>query len=204
MLGMTTNHEPDYEANIAANLDRILHERENLNPHRIAQAMTARGVPIDAKGIARIVAGQRRVKFNEALCLMNVLGLSNLEEIAVHPDVARSKQLLGLLKQWRAADAEAERAIQQRDEAAEALRNAAAGDEGTQSLLDAITQWNERRLAGKANRIMTTDFWMYRLTGDDDYRKAWQEHLGSLTFTWPDLDGDPDLPPSEHPDAQDV
>lgn len=200
---MTTNPLHDYEAHIADNLGRILGERPNLNANKIATAMSDRGVPMDAKAVSRIIAHERRIKFNEAACLVSVLGLGGMDEITVPPAVARSKQLLEPLKEWRAADSAAEQAIRRRDEAAETLRNAAKGEGGTQALVDAITRWNERRLEGKVNRIMTTDFWMHRLTGEDGYLEAWREHLSGLALVVPSLDGDPNLPLSEHPDAQD-
>jgi hypothetical protein len=99
---MTTNAQPDFEANIAANVAHILRKRENLNPHRIAQAMTARGIPIDAKGITRILAGQRRIKFNEAVALTQVLNVK-MDEITVPPEVFASKRLTELFRTWEAA-----------------------------------------------------------------------------------------------------
>ena len=120
---MTTNAQPDYEANIAANLARILNERANLNPHRIAQAMTARGVPLDAKAIGRVMAGERRIKFNEAVCLMRVLGLDNMESLTIPPEIARRRELSELFVSWDelrratlAAKARADAAFQQMSE----------------------------------------------------------------------------------------
>ena len=121
VLGVKTNQAPDYEANISANLGQILQQKRNLNPHRIAQAMTARDVPIDAKGISRIVNGQRRVKFNEAIELARVLGVG-LPALTTNPRFAALEELHKAIDEREQANAELIAAARRRDAADEAVK----------------------------------------------------------------------------------
>lgn len=107
---MTTNPLHDYEANIADNLSRILGEKTNLNANKIAGAMSARGVPMDAKAVSRIVSHERRIKFNEAVCLLNVLGMDNMQELTTPPEIARRNELAVLFREWEALSRESEAA----------------------------------------------------------------------------------------------
>lgn len=96
-----------YEANIAANLARLIDERPNLNAHRVAEAMKARGVPMDAKAISRIIKGERRLRFNEVVCLSQVLGLSEIRLLTLPPEIARRERLASLFSSWEALRQEA-------------------------------------------------------------------------------------------------
>lgn len=140
---MVTNSQPDYEANIAANVARILRERENLNPHRIAQAMKARDVPMDAKAVMRILAGERRIKFNEAVCLMRVLGLDNMEGLTIPPEIARRRELSEFFVSWDklrresiAAKARTDDAFQQMAEYVQSHHK-----DSLVPFLDLVTEW---------------------------------------------------------------
>lgn len=140
---MTTNSQPDYEANIAANLARILQERANLNPNRIAQAMKARGVPMDAKAVMRIIAGERRIKFNEAACLMRVLGLENMEGLTIPPDIARRRELSGLFLSWDNLRRESLAARARTDDAFTQMAEyvQAHHKDSLRPFLDLVTEW---------------------------------------------------------------
>jgi len=181
---VTTNQTPDYEAHIAANLARVIAERENLNAHRIAQAMTARGVTIDSTGLKRVMAGTRRIKFNEAVCLSSVIGVE-ISELTLPPALASSARAREAVEAWKRAQdvlADARDAVDEAREGVNAIeaiiRAQISGDEcEKQYVLDELRKAG-RAVYGEDGSEAAARYWMKSITGDSQDQDAWLDSEG--------------------------
>jgi transcriptional regulator with XRE-family HTH domain len=95
-----------YEQHIGANLRRL---RERDHPdwslNKVAQMLTARGQTMDATAVKRIEEGRRRIKFDEAVAIRDILGV-DMDELTTSPELLQRRFLLDLLKDVLAADKE--------------------------------------------------------------------------------------------------
>ena len=167
---MTTDAGMDYEANIADNLRRILGERPNMNPNKIAVAMSGRNVPMDAKAVSRILSHERRIKLNEAMCLAAVLDVRT-EDLVTPPEVAADKQVQKLLGEYLDADRAVGEAREVAHAALEKLATYIKNMEGDDIARRRIAEWVDS-IDGVSDSALLTDYWMGILTEDEKYRSS--------------------------------
>ncbi len=114
------------EANICANIARILGEREaagaKYSHRQLAADLRALDVDVDHTAIGRIVRGERRLRYDEAEAVAQLLGVP-IEVLRLDVASAASRELRELMAEWREAGYRWEQAARGRIAAFEDVTN---------------------------------------------------------------------------------
>lgn len=159
---MTTSDGSDakpalaYEQHIGLNLRRLRVLFE-MTQSEVARGMRALHENLDAKAVARIEDGLRRVKYNEAVALAEVLGVS-IDQLTTHPAIAAEKAT-------RDAWALFLETLKANESALQDLRRLFATDGGDPELLESLVRAHLPSDADDALTTLRLAYWMNDLTG---------------------------------------